>query len=454
MTLSKVTIPGLSRERIYHAIGVRIFLRNWLTTSRFPYKSGRGLPTKNPPILYGAEQFRIVSSVDLPQAGIQVATKTAAVDTKTRYLVGGTSAPHGLDTDGASRALRVLAVLPDSAGADLIVDELRRDGYDVRMDMAFTRDELLVRARGRVYDIIVADYDLPDWTAADVLATLRELGNDTPVIVMGRVGDLRAIECVRAGAADFVPWQGVSRLPLVVKREIAERGARADRIAADDLIKKLRMAVDQSPASVIFTDTHATIQYVNRRFTEVTGYTSDEAIGRTPRMLSSGKNSRQTYASMWKTIHRGDTWRGEIQNKRKNGEIYWDSVSISPVRDANGVVTHFIASQEDVTERKKAEQKIRDSEERFRQLAENTQEVFFVATASLDRMLYISPAYEQVWGRSCESLYENSQSFIDAVPASDRDRLFSFVARLQRGETADPVEYPVVRPDGSLRWVL
>ncbi len=358
------------------------------------------------------------------------------------------------ETQQSPMTLRLLAVMSEVRNAEKIAEHLRADDINVRIDLAVTPNEFGVRIRGRVYDVVIADCDLGDWTALDVLSLMRELANETPVIIAAHAGDPRAIECVKNGAADYVGWHHLDRLPIAVRHAIDERRASLERQAADQLIRKLTMAVDQSPASVIFTDTSGTIEYVNERFTEVTGYAFDEAVGRTPRMLNSGQNSREQYASLWRAIRSGEVWRGELVNRRKNGELYWDSVSISPIRDANGMITHFLGSQEDITARKAAEDKIRESEERFRQLADHSQEVFFVATASLREMLYVSPAYEQIWGRSCESLYANPQSFIDAISPEHRERVFSFISRLQKGETAAPIEYEVVRPDGSRRWVL
>ena len=233
-----------------------------------------------------------------------------------------------------------------------------------------------------------------------------------------------------------------------------QREAHVERAKAQDLIRNLSLAVDQSPASVIITDTSATIEYVNRRFEEVTGYSAEEALGRNPRMLKSGTVSRETYRDLWRTIRDGRVWKGEIRNRRKNGELYWDSVSISPLRDAVGTVSHFLAIQEDITERKQAEQSIRDREERFRQLADNIKEVFFVMDAQYRETLYISPAYETIWGRSCRSLYENPQAFLEPVAPEDQARLFASIARIQQGEDPGEIEYRVVRPDGEVRWVL
>jgi PAS domain S-box-containing protein len=157
---------------------------------------------------------------------------------------------------------------------------------------------------------------------------------------------------------------------------------------------------------------------------------------------------------MWRTVRSGRVWRGELQNRKKDGALYWDSVSISPIRDSNGVVTHFLGCQEDITERKKSEQTIHESEERFRQLAENMQEVFFVTSSDLSKMLYVSPGYEQLWGRTIQSLHDNPQSFIDAVVEEDREQVFGHIATMQKGEVPQPLEFRIRRPDGSVRWVL
>src|SRR3954468_2612750 len=274
-------------------------------------------------------------------------------------------------TDGSS-VLKVLVVFDDAGYAAQSILQLTSAGYAVEKDFARARYEFEVRFRGGLYDVIIADYTLRGWTALDLLATAKQLDNGTPVIVLGSVGNGEsALACVHAGAADYITADNLQRLPTAVGRAVAERRARDQRATTEDLIRKLTMAIDQSPASIIFTDTTGTIQYVNRRFTEVTGYSASEAVGRTPGIVRSGLNSRAMYADMWRTIRSGQVWRGELQNRKKNGDAYWDSVSISPIRDSNGTVTHFLGCQEDITERKKAEQKIHDSEERFRQLAEH-----------------------------------------------------------------------------------
>jgi PAS domain S-box-containing protein len=356
---------------------------------------------------------------------------------------------------GGSRQLSVLVVSNNSGIAEHAVRELTRSGYSVNPEYAQARYEFEVRLRGGNYDVIVTALRLRGWSALDLLATRTEVRSDVPVIVLGEAGagDL-ALQCVQGGAADFVTLDNIQMLPTAVARAVADARSLRERASANDLVGRLTLAIDQSPASIIFTDTSGTIQYVNQRFTEVTGYTAKEAIGRTPSIVRSGRNPRAVYADLWRTVRAGKVWRGELQNRRKNGELYWDSVSISPIKDANGVITHFLGCQEDITDRKLSHEKIRDSEERFRQLADNMQEVFFVVSSDLRTKLYLSPSYEEVWGQTRESAYSDPASFIDGVVEEDREELFAHIAAAQKGVTPPPVEFRVRRPDGSIRWVL
>jgi diguanylate cyclase (GGDEF)-like protein/PAS domain S-box-containing protein len=132
-----------------------------------------------------------------------------------------------------------------------------------------------------------------------------------------------------------------------------------DRKHIEDQLRQLSRAVEASPASIIITDTTGTIEYVNPKFTQVTGYTLDEARGQNPRILQSGEMPSEAYKGLWDTLLAGKEWRGEFHNKKKNGELYWESASISPITDARGKITHFVAVKEDITARKQIEEQLR-----------------------------------------------------------------------------------------------
>jgi PAS domain S-box-containing protein len=131
---------------------------------------------------------------------------------------------------------------------------------------------------------------------------------------------------------------------------------------AEESIRKLSQAIEQSPVSIVITDTKGTIEFVNTQFTQITGYTVDEALGKNPCILKSGETSVAEYRRLWKTIGRGGVWQGEFRNRKKNGELFWEHATIAPVRDTDGVITHYVAVKEDITERKKLEAQLRQTQ--------------------------------------------------------------------------------------------
>jgi PAS domain S-box-containing protein len=131
-----------------------------------------------------------------------------------------------------------------------------------------------------------------------------------------------------------------------------------ERKRADEQVRQLSRAVEASPTSIVITDTSGSIQYVNPKFTEATGYTFQEALGENPRILKSGLTPREVHQHMWETIQAGHEWHGEFCNRKKNGEIYWEWASISPIVDAAGHISHYVAVKEDITERKRAQQEL------------------------------------------------------------------------------------------------
>jgi len=216
----------------------------------------------------------------------------------------------------------------------------------------------------------------------------------------------------------------------------------------------LSVAVEQGPTAVMITDVGGTITYVNQRFTEVTGYAPSEVLGKNPRLLKSGETPREVYREFWGTIAAGHRWHGEIRNRRKDGSLYWHELWVTPLRDARGTITHFVALQEDITQRRANEHALREREERFRQVTENMREVFYLMDAEFRETLYVSPAYETVWGTSRKTLEDNPRAFMDSVLPEDRPILQRDVERAQRGEPATETEFRIRRSDGSIRWIL
>ncbi len=140
-----------------------------------------------------------------------------------------------------------------------------------------------------------------------------------------------------------------------------------DRYHAQEELRKLSRAVEQSPSVVMIVNREGEIEYVNPKFCQITGYQAEEVIGRNPRLLKSGDTTEKEYKKLWSTLLSGGIWRGELHNRKKNGELFWEATAISPIRDQFGNITHFLAVKEDITERKRLENEV---EKHNRELAE------------------------------------------------------------------------------------
>ena len=134
---------------------------------------------------------------------------------------------------------------------------------------------------------------------------------------------------------------------------------------ANEMRRKLAMAVDQSPTSVVITNVKGLIEYVNPKFTEVSGYAFEEVIGKNPRFLKSDFLEKTDYAQMWRTIGGGQVWKGVFRNRKKNGDLYWESATISPIVNEAGKISHYIAVKEDITQKKATEEALVESESRY-----------------------------------------------------------------------------------------
>ncbi len=173
--------------------------------------------------------------------------------------------------------------------------------------------------------------------------------------------------------------------------------------------RKLSQAVEQSAASVIITDRRGIIEFVNPAFTSITGYAQDEAIGKSAGMLSAGETSREVYRSLWDTVNSGGTWRGELLNRRKNGDVYWDTATISPVRNEKGEITHFAAVQEDITLRKEVEGKLLLNMHVLNSISEGV-----AVTDAAQKFSYVNPAFTAITGYSAEEVVGKSPRLLSS----------------------------------------
>src|SRR5216684_3817078 len=212
----------------------------------------------------------------------------------------------------------------------------------------------------------------------------------------------------------------------------------------------LRLVIDTIPTMAWSVLPDGTVDFVNQRWLEYTGLSSENALEETNRTVHPEDLPR--VMDKWSVdMAAGESSEDEMRLRRADGEYRWFLVRTVPLRDEQGNIVKWYGTSTDIEDRKRAEDALRESEENFRQLAENIGEVFWMTTPAMDEVLYVSPAYESVWGRSLESVRQRPQSFMDAIHSEDRERVVGILeGQRQKGFE---VEYRIVRPDGSVRWI-
>jgi len=216
--------------------------------------------------------------------------------------------------------------------------------------------------------------------------------------------------------------------------------------AGKNEIQKLSTAMQQSPASVVITNIDGIIEYVNPKFTQVTGYLAKEVLGKKSNLLKSGKQAPSTYTDLWETISSNKEWRGELHNRKKDGSLFWEAVSISPIFNQEGEKTHYIAIKEDITEKKITEQKLLEAHK-----------ISKLATFELhweSKLFTASENMASIYG------YDNTQQltfddWLEFVYPADRPFIMQFIALANQNKLSQiDTNFRITRStDNEIRWI-
>ena len=209
-------------------------------------------------------------------------------------------------------------------------------------------------------------------------------------------------------------------------------------------------ALEAAASVVVITDRDARIEWVNPAFTRVTGYTLEEVQGQNPRILKSGKQDAAFYEDLWNTILCGQTWRGELTNKRKDGSLYLEQAVISPICSAEGEIEHFIAIKEDITERRRAEEAARESEQRFALMAEAAPVMIWMTDAGGSNG-YVNRAWREFMG--FQDGGDLNRVWEEHIHPQERERLLQTYQQCMQLRLPFIAEYRLRRADGEYRWV-
>ncbi|MBV8555303.1 MAG: PAS domain S-box protein [Planctomycetaceae bacterium] len=257
---------------------------------------------------------------------------------------------------------------------------------------------------------------------------------------------------------------GLTVILLFESVRAAQRRAKASASEAQRALESqqahrewLRITLASIADAVITTDSEGLVTSLNPVAERLTGWGAPEAVGRPLEEVFRTVEEatyRATDLPVANVVRGGEVVLSDDHPVliARDGVAKFVEYNAAPIKDDQGKITGVIIILRDITERRRAEEALRESEERFRQLAEHITDIFWIADPHLSQTLYVSPAYEAIWGHSCHSVYERPWSFLEAVHPEDRDRLLVALRRQAKGQTTAE-EYRIVRPDGSVRWI-
>jgi PAS domain S-box-containing protein len=357
----------------------------------------------------------------------------------------------GLEKCGSAQGaetMQVLCLAGDIDDRTFFSELLDQAGFKCDLDIAESPQEFEDHLRRSLYDLVLAG-SRPHWSALDALQQLQHLCPNLPLLVVADPADEGiALECQRRGAAGYVFKDRLARLPFAVNRALYKKRARSEAESGQVLGSILRTLED----AVTGVTPDGIVVSWNEAAERIYGYSAQEIMGRSILITAPPERTHELQGKL-AALRRGERVKPyETARIRKDGSHIHISITLSPIYGPEGRLTSILALARDITQKIRAEKALQQSEEKFRQLAENIDEVFWMIDREAAQLLYVSPAYQAIWGRTCESLYSNPASWFDAVHSDDRTRAEEVWQRQLKGEAVEN-EYRIVRPDGVVRWI-
>src|SRR5215213_8105698 len=369
---------------------------------------------------------------------------------------------------GAKRApvtatLRVLLVEDSENDAMLLLRELRRGGYQLHAQRVCTPEDMqealrAAEAKGEPFHVVISDYYMPRFSAPDALRLLRELGCDVPfIVVSGKIGEDAAVGIMKAGANDYLTKENMSRPCPAIEREVREAEVRREREKALDLSEdRFRRLVEQIPAITyvqepIDSDTPKAITYMSPQYGAMLGYPAETEIldeEHWLRMLHPDDRER-VLAEELRTDETGEPFRIEYRQVARDGRVVWVHDEATLVRDEEGNALYWLGVQYDITEQKRIEEELRQSEERFKVLSQEVVEGIILsengriidANRSLTEMF--GYRLEELIGRDAIELTQPEYREMVRQRISDEDTRHYESRGLKKDGTIFPIE---IRP--------
>jgi diguanylate cyclase (GGDEF)-like protein/PAS domain S-box-containing protein len=214
-------------------------------------------------------------------------------------------------------------------------------------------------------------------------------------------------------------------------------------------------ALEAAANGIVITDPKGIVIWINKAITELTGYSKEELVGNSTRIFKSGMHDRAFYYELWRTISKGETWRGDIINRRKDGCLYHEDMTITPVVAENGEIKNYIAIKQDITQYRQMVEALRESEERFRQLINSVNAHFYVSEYTPEKdfiNIYVSENIEKLTGYPRYKFLQDWTFWHQIIHPDDKELTQLNIEKLKKGESGE-IEYRIVDAFGKVKWV-
>lgn len=352
-----------------------------------------------------------------------------------------------------AKILNILHVEDQERDAVLIQRHLAHSEHEIYIERVFTAETMRAKLAEQDWDVILCDYSMPKFSALRALDVLRESGKDIPLIIIsGTIGEDIAVAAMRAGANDYLMKDQLARLVPTIEREVAEAAHRRAGRAAEQQLAVQMAALRSAANAIAITDTEGNFTWVNPAFTELTGYQADEVIGKSPRLLRSGRHDAEFYQGLWTTILRGQVWQGEMINRRKDGTIYYEEQTITPVTDASGKIVNFVTIKNDITERRRSREELRQAKA-FSDTLIATANVMILGVDPAGNVNIFNKMAEAITGYSHEEL--SGPDWLDIlIPPARFSEVWEEFRRMTTHDIPRIFEGPILTKDGSERYIM
>jgi PAS domain S-box-containing protein len=356
---------------------------------------------------------------------------------------------------GTTDGISVLHVDDEPTLSDVVATYLEREDDRIDVRTATSADDGLEILSEHDVDCIVSDYDMPRTNGIEFLEIVREDHPDLPFILYtGKGSEAVASDAISAGVTDYLQKEsGTDHFSILVNRIVNAVERYRIESEAQQTRSQLEAISENSSDAIIIIDTDSHIQFANPAVEDLFGYGPTELRGEQVTKLMPERYREQHLRAVARYLETGETsmtWQNiEFPGLHRDGTEIPLLLSYSEF-EQNGE-RRFIGILRDISERTRMEAELREREERFRQVAENIQEVVWISDPEKEEMLYVNPAYAEIWGQSTDRLYDTPTAFLEAIHPDDRDRVEAALDTQSSGGYDE--EYRIVRPDGEVRWI-